>query len=65
MEFIKFNEFLPCGRKSLYFHRKCENVVPDMKLTWLGHSCIRLSGTKSVIVDPFIGEGKEVPLIAT
>jgi L-ascorbate metabolism protein UlaG (beta-lactamase superfamily) len=30
-----------------------------MKLTWLGHSCVRLSGTKTVIVDPFIGEGKE------
>jgi L-ascorbate metabolism protein UlaG (beta-lactamase superfamily) len=35
------------------------NVVPDMKLTWLGHSCVRLSGTKIVIVDPFIGDGKE------
>jgi L-ascorbate metabolism protein UlaG (beta-lactamase superfamily) len=36
------------------------NVVPDMKLTWLGHSCVRLSGTKIVLVDPFIDEGKEV-----
>jgi L-ascorbate metabolism protein UlaG (beta-lactamase superfamily) len=32
-----------------------------MKLTWFGHSCVRLSGTKIVILDPFIGEGKEVP----
>jgi L-ascorbate metabolism protein UlaG (beta-lactamase superfamily) len=32
-----------------------------MKLTWLGHSCVRLSGTKSVLVDPFIGDGKELP----
>ena len=31
-----------------------------MKLTWFGHSCVRLSGTKIVIVDPFIGDGKEV-----
>jgi L-ascorbate metabolism protein UlaG (beta-lactamase superfamily) len=31
-----------------------------MKLTWFGHSCVRLSGTKIVVVDPFIGEGKEV-----
>jgi L-ascorbate metabolism protein UlaG (beta-lactamase superfamily) len=31
-----------------------------MKLTWFGHSCVRLSGTKDVIVDPFIGDGIEV-----
>ncbi len=31
-----------------------------MKLTWFGHSCVRLSGTKIVMVDPFIGEGKEI-----
>lgn len=36
------------------------NVVPEMKLTWLGHSCVRLSGTKIVIVDPFIGDGKKL-----
>jgi L-ascorbate metabolism protein UlaG (beta-lactamase superfamily) len=31
-----------------------------MKLTWLGHSCVLLSGTKNVIVDPFIGDGIEI-----
>jgi L-ascorbate metabolism protein UlaG (beta-lactamase superfamily) len=31
-----------------------------MKLTWLGHSCVQLSGTKKVIIDPFIGEGAEI-----
>ncbi len=31
-----------------------------MKLTWFGHSCVRLSGTKDVIVDPFVGDGVEV-----
>ncbi|HVP95306.1 MAG TPA: metal-dependent hydrolase [Methanoregulaceae archaeon] len=28
-----------------------------MKLTWLGHSCILLTGTSCVLVDPFIGDG--------
>lgn len=46
--------------EEVYFHRKYENVVPVMKLTWLGHSCVRLSGTKCIIIDPFTGEGKTV-----
>jgi L-ascorbate metabolism protein UlaG (beta-lactamase superfamily) len=28
-----------------------------MQLTWLGHSCVLLSGTKKVLVDPFIEGG--------
>lgn len=28
-----------------------------MQLTWLGHSCVLLSGTKKVIIDPFIEGG--------
>ncbi|MGB9175263.1 MAG: metal-dependent hydrolase [Methanoregula sp.] len=28
-----------------------------MQLTWLGHSCILLSGTKKVLIDPFIEGG--------
>ena len=31
-----------------------------MKITWLGHSCFLLEGSKKVIIDPFIPEG-EVP----
>ena len=30
-----------------------------MKLTWLGHSCVLLSGSKKVLIDPFI-EGKSL-----
>ena len=30
-----------------------------MHLTWLGHSCVLLSGTKKVLVDPFV-EGASV-----
>jgi L-ascorbate metabolism protein UlaG (beta-lactamase superfamily) len=30
-----------------------------MKLTWLGHSCVLLSGSKTVLIDPFI-EGRSV-----
>jgi L-ascorbate metabolism protein UlaG (beta-lactamase superfamily) len=32
-----------------------------MRLTWLGHSCIKLSGTRKIIIDPFIGDGIEIP----
>lgn len=32
-----------------------------MRLTWFGHSCVQLSGAKVVIVDPFIGDGIDVP----
>ena len=28
-----------------------------MKLTWLGHSCVLLTGSKKVIIDPFIEGG--------
>ena len=28
-----------------------------MDLTWLGHSCVLLRGSKSVLIDPFIPEG--------
>lgn len=28
-----------------------------MQLTWLGHACVLLSGTKKVLIDPFIREG--------
>ena len=28
-----------------------------MKLTWLGHSCVLLSGSKKVLIDPFIEGG--------
>jgi len=28
-----------------------------MQLTWLGHSCVLLSGTKKVLIDPFIDGG--------
>jgi len=28
-----------------------------MRLTWLGHACVLLSGTKKVLIDPFIPEG--------
>jgi len=28
-----------------------------MKLTWLGHSCVLLSGSKNVLIDPFIDGG--------
>ncbi|KAF1075082.1 metal-dependent hydrolase [Methanogenium sp. MK-MG] len=31
-----------------------------MKITWLGHSCFVIDGSKKVVVDPFITEG-EVP----
>jgi len=30
-----------------------------MQLTWLGHSCVLLSGTKKVLIDPFM-EGRSV-----
>jgi len=32
-----------------------------MQLTWLGHSCVLLSGTKKILVDPFI-EGAHVAI---
>jgi L-ascorbate metabolism protein UlaG (beta-lactamase superfamily) len=28
-----------------------------MQLTWLGHACVLLTGTKKVLIDPFIPEG--------
>jgi L-ascorbate metabolism protein UlaG (beta-lactamase superfamily) len=28
-----------------------------MHLTWLGHSCVLLCGTKKVLIDPFVPEG--------
>ncbi len=31
-----------------------------MKLTWLGHSCVLLSGSKNVLIDPFIEGGSVV-----
>ena len=38
-----------------------------MKITWLGHSCFLLDGSKRVILDPFIPEGnvpKDVDIVA-
>jgi L-ascorbate metabolism protein UlaG (beta-lactamase superfamily) len=29
-----------------------------MDLTWLGHSCVLLRGSKTVLIDPYIPEGK-------
>ncbi|MBP1928174.1 L-ascorbate metabolism protein UlaG (beta-lactamase superfamily) [Methanolinea mesophila] len=29
-----------------------------MDLTWLGHSCVLLRGSKTILIDPFIPEGK-------
>ncbi len=31
-----------------------------MKLTWFGHSCVLLEGSKSVLIDPFVPSG-EIP----
>ena len=28
-----------------------------MRLTWLGHACFLLSGSKTILIDPFIPEG--------
>jgi L-ascorbate metabolism protein UlaG (beta-lactamase superfamily) len=28
-----------------------------MQLTWLGHSCVLLSGSKKILIDPFIEDG--------
>ncbi len=28
-----------------------------MKLTWFGHSCVLLEGSRKVLIDPFIPEG--------
>jgi L-ascorbate metabolism protein UlaG (beta-lactamase superfamily) len=28
-----------------------------MQLTWLGHSCVLLSGSKKVLIDPFVEGG--------
>ena len=38
-----------------------------MKITWLGHSCFLLEGSKRIIIDPFIPEGtvpKDVDIVA-
>ncbi|MCQ8894597.1 MAG: metal-dependent hydrolase [Methanolinea sp.] len=29
-----------------------------MKITWLGHSCVVLSGSRTVLIDPFVPEGE-------
>ena len=29
-----------------------------MKLTWFGHSCVLLSGSKNVLIDPYVPSGK-------
>ena len=31
-----------------------------MQLTWLGHSCILLEGSRKVLVDPFVREGSVI-----
>ncbi len=31
-----------------------------MQLTWLGHACVLLTGTKKVLIDPFIPDGSVV-----
>ena len=28
-----------------------------MRLTWLGHACFLLAGSKTILIDPFIPEG--------
>ncbi len=28
-----------------------------MQLTWLGHACVLLTGTKKILIDPFVPEG--------
>ncbi|MDD1662514.1 MAG: MBL fold metallo-hydrolase, partial [Methanomicrobiales archaeon] len=38
-----------------------------MRLTWLGHACFLLEGTRSVIIDPYVPEGpitREPDLVA-
>lgn len=32
-----------------------------MRLIWLGHSCVFLEGTRSVLIDPFVPEGITLP----
>lgn len=32
-----------------------------MQLTWLGHSCVLLKGSRSVLIDPFIPSGEAPP----
>lgn len=32
-------------------------IITRMQLTWLGHSCVLLSGSKKVLIDPFIEGG--------
>ena len=42
-------------------------MVKSVKITWLGHSCFVIEGSKRVIVDPFIPEGsvpKDVDIVA-
>jgi len=29
-----------------------------MEITWLGHSCVLLSGSRTVLIDPFVPEGE-------
>jgi len=33
-----------------------------MQLTWLGHSCVLLTGSKKVLIDPFIEGGSVLPV---
>jgi L-ascorbate metabolism protein UlaG (beta-lactamase superfamily) len=32
-----------------------------MQLTWLGHSCVLLKGSRSILIDPFIPSGEAPP----
>jgi L-ascorbate metabolism protein UlaG (beta-lactamase superfamily) len=35
-----------------------------MQLTWLGHACVLLTGTRKVLIDPFIPDGSVAPINA-
>jgi len=44
----------------LAIHKKFHRPAPlsaYMHLTWLGHSCVLLSGKRKVLIDPFVPEG--------
>ena len=36
-------------------------MLAYMQLTWLGHSCVQLTGSKKVLIDPFIEGGCVLP----
>ena len=46
MQIVITTIFIPCALPPAYMH-----------LTWLGHACVLLTGTKKVLIDPFVPEG--------